>query len=124
MDENVAPLAASAPMSLVDQSQISTCRPRSVMRLTRSANGRSRYSISALAASVKLALHSVTAAPVSTLSTAANATANAVRAAAPGTGDGPPVRTASTNAVSSPAYAACSRSVSRRAVSTWMPPAS
>src|SRR5256885_14139647 len=47
MDENVAPLRTRPSMSLTVQSQISTMKPRSAIRRTRSSKGRSRKTISA-----------------------------------------------------------------------------
>ena len=51
MEENVAPVAASASMSCRVQSQISTSKPASAIRRTRSVMGRSRNIISAQTAS-------------------------------------------------------------------------
>jgi hypothetical protein len=67
------------------------------------AVGERQVEVEHFCAGGKYEAHRATAFPVSTLSMAARAMASAVRAAAPGTGDGPPLRTASTNAVSSPA---------------------
>src|SRR5713101_7987969 len=51
MDENIAPVAARASMSWRVQSQISTSKPASAIRWTRSVTGRSRKTISAQTAS-------------------------------------------------------------------------
>src|SRR5579859_2251937 len=51
MDENIAPVAARASTSWRVQSQISTSKPASAIRWTRSVTGRSRNIISAQTAS-------------------------------------------------------------------------
>src|SRR5215218_185884 len=51
MEEKVAPVALSALMSLPCENHISTAKPSSSIRCTRSSNGRSRNTISAQTAS-------------------------------------------------------------------------
>ena len=96
IDVNLAPVAASASRSLSCQLQISTAKPMSWIRRTRSMIGNSVKTISEDTASSKVA-HDITelrttGCPVSTDSRAASATSSATRASAPLTEVSLPVR--------------------------------
>ena len=85
-------MLTSAAMSFFVQSQISTSKPSSSMRRTRSRKGRSVKTISADTASRKLISpdpRSAPGGPVRTDSAAARAISSAARASSPVTGAGP-----------------------------------
>ena len=130
IDENVAPVATSASISLLVQSQISTAKPSSSIRRIRSSSGKSVKIISAQTASwnaitppLSPAARTATGAWVCTDSMHASATASARRASTPVTEGLRPSRIAAANSTNSPVYASRISSVSLRTVSVLEPDA-